>query len=165
MRISHRISIRYDKRAMRRVFDVQLLRQCVRRALGAESVDVPCEVSVFVTDDKGIQKINKEFRAKDVPTDVLSFPLQNLVPGRFEPNLSEVDRETGRLHLGDIVLSVDRIAAQAREYGHDMNREMAYLVVHSGLHLLGYDHLDEAEEKRLMRSREKAIITLLGLAE
>lgn len=154
----HKIDIRSTLPFIGRQLDIALLRRCVRAALDAEGVDIPCEISVLITDDAGIRSVNKDFRGKDAATDVLSFPLQELVPGAFRPDLSEVSRDTGRLMLGDIVLSAERVAAQAEEYGQSADREMAYLAVHSVLHLLGYDHLDEGEEKRRMRQREKTIM-------
>lgn len=159
----HKIYVRRARTGLGKALDVQLLRQCVRTALDAEGVNKPCEVSVLITDDPGIRDINREFRDKDAPTDVLSFPMQILTPGKFEPDLGETNPETGFLPLGDIVLSADRIAAQAAQFGNDINCEMTYLVVHSVLHLLGYDHMDEGSDKRLMRSREKEILRKAGL--
>ncbi|UOO38751.1 rRNA maturation RNase YbeY [Oscillospiraceae bacterium CM] len=123
-----------------------------------EDVDRPCFVSVLITDDAGIRALNSAYRGKDSATDVLSFPQQVLTPGFFDPVLSEIDRDTGLLPLGDIVLSLDRLKSQARAFGQPLDREMAYLTIHSVLHLLGYDHLDEGEEKRRMRAREEAIL-------
>ena len=126
------------------------LRRRIRRAalaaLDAEEVTVPCELSVLLTDDEGIRVINRSFRQVDRSTDVLSFPMGDEDPG------------TGRLLLGDMVLNVDRAAAQGREFGHGPEHEISYLTVHSVLHLLGYDHVDEGEMKRAMRAREKIIM-------
>lgn len=160
----HKIDVRSTLPFVGRKLNIGLLRSCIRTALDAEGVDMPVEVSVLITDDEGIRIINKNFRAKDTPTDVLSFPMQELFPGNFIPNLSEMNRDTGCLPLGDIVLSYDRIAEQAVQYGQKINREMAYLAIHSVLHLLGYDHLDEGEEKRAMRAREEAILLKAGLS-
>ena len=140
---------------------IPLIKQCVRETLRLEGVDVPCEVSVLITDDAGIREMNREFRGLDKPTDVLSFPAWDLVPGRFLPSDCETDPETGRLPLGDIVLSAPRVDAQAHEYGQSRERETAYLTVHSTLHLLGYDHIDK-DDKKLMRVREKAVLAELG---
>lgn len=162
---SHKILLRREKPDLGKELDVRLLRSCIRTALAAEGVDTPCEVGVLLTDDDGIRELNRKFRGKDTPTDVLSFPLQTLIPGAFSPDPLEIDRVTGRLPLGDIALSVPRIADQAARYGHDGNREMAYLAIHSVLHLLGYDHTDEGADKRLMRAREKEIIKRAGLSD
>ena len=101
----------------------------------------------------------------DRPTDVLSFPEFDLTPG--QPPQAEdqelLDPATGLLPLGDMVISMEHVAAQAKEYGHSKRRELAYLTVHSVLHLLGYDHLDEGPEKARMRQREEAIMAELGL--
>jgi probable rRNA maturation factor len=158
----HKITVRSEVLWAGRLLDMGLLRKSVETALRLEGVKIPCDVSVLITDDEGIRRVNKAYRDIDRATDVLSFPMQALTPGRFRPDLHEIDRDTGLLPLGDIVLSVDRVRAQAREYGQAVNREMAYLVIHSVLHLLGYDHLDEADEKKHMRAREEAVLKEVG---
>ena len=140
-----------------------LVRRTVRTALRAEGVRVPCEVSVLFTDDAGIQTLNREQRQVDAPTDVLSFPAFQFIPGAFDPADGETDPESGRLPLGDMALNLDRIYSQGREYGHGPKRETAYLTAHSILHLLGYDHLDEGEQKRQMRQREEIIMRKMQL--
>ena len=129
-----------------------LRRRIVRAAkavLDAEEISRPCELSVLLTDDEGIRVLNRDFREIDRSTDVLSFPLGDEDPG------------TGRFLLGDMVLNVDRAAAQGAEFGHGAEHEISYLTDHSVLHLLGYDHVDEGEMKRTMRAREKVIIKAL----
>ena len=138
------------------------LRKVIRTALTEQGVNVPCEVDVYVTGDAGIQELNREMRQVDRPTDVLSFPEFDLRPGEL-PAAEDADPGTGLIPLGDMVLSMERVAAQAKEYGHSRRRELAYLVTHSVLHLLGYDHLDEGAMKKQMRWREEAIMGLLGL--
>ena len=141
-----------------------LLRQVIPAALAAEGVEVPCEVDVLFTDDEGIHQINLEQRGVDRPTDVLSFPMFDLKPGTPPaPEDVEADPGTGLVPLGDMVISLERVAAQAAEYGHSPEREAAYLAVHSVLHLLGYDHLDEGPQKAQMRAREDAIMEEIGL--
>ena len=140
-----------------------LIRRAIRTALAAEGVDFPCEVDVRVTDDGGIHQINRDMRQVDAATDVLSFPAFALTPGEL-PGPEEADPATGLVPLGDMVISLERVRSQAKEYGHSNRRELAYLTVHSVLHLLGYDHLDEGEEKARMRRREEAIMAELGLA-
>lgn len=143
--------------------NVALIRRCIRTALAAEGVARPCEVDVLLTNDAGIHQINLEMRRVDAPTDVLSFPMFELTPGE-PPNGAELlDPATGLLPLGDMVISMERVKAQAEAYGHSKRRELCYLVVHSVLHLLGYDHLDEGPMKALMRGREEAILKELGL--
>lgn len=139
-----------------------LIRKVIRTALAAEGVDFPCEVNVCVTSDEGIHQVNLEMRGVDRPTDVLSFPAFDLRPGEL-PGEEDADPATGLVPLGDMCLSLERVQAQAKEYGHSNRREMAYLVVHSVLHLLGYDHLDEGPQKAQMRAREDAILAELGI--
>ena len=139
-----------------------LIRKVIRTALAAEGVDFPCEVDVLLTDDARIHTINREMRAVDRATDVLSFPEFDLQPGEL-PTAEDADPGTGLVPLGDMVISMEHVAAQAEEYGHSQRRELAYLVTHSTLHLLGYDHLDEGEQKRQMRAREEAILAELGI--
>ena len=138
------------------------IRKVIRTALAAEGVDFPCEVDVRVTSDAGIHEINLEMRGVDRPTDVLSFPAFDLSPGEL-PGEEDADVATGLVPLGDMCLSLERVQAQAKEYGHSNRRELAYLTVHSVLHLLGYDHLDEGPQKAQMRAREEAIMAELGL--
>ncbi len=139
-----------------------LIRKVIRTALAAEGVDFPCEVDVLLTGDDGIHEINREMRQVDRPTDVLSFPEFDLTPGEL-PGPEDADPGTGLVPLGDMVISMEHVAAQAKEYGHSNRRELSYLVVHSVLHLLGYDHLDEGPQKAQMRAREEAILEELGI--
>lgn len=145
----------------------QRLTQTIHTALSVQEVELPCEINVLLTDDPGIQAINQEMRGLDKPTDVLSFPMFSLTPG--SPPKKEdkelLDPASKLLPLGDMVLSLQRAEAQGEEYGHGFFREVTYLTVHSVLHLLGYDHLDEGEEKALMRSREKEIMKQCTLEE
>ena len=138
------------------------LRRVICTALDAEGVDIPCEVNVLVTNDTGIHRVNLDMRGVDAPTDVLSFPMFELSPGD-KPSEDDADPATGLVPLGDMCISLERARAQAREYGHDHRRELAYLAVHSVLHLLGYDHLDEGPMKAQMRGREEAIMEELGI--
>ena len=138
------------------------IRRVIRTALAAEGVTFRCEVDVLLTSDNGIQDINREQRGIDAPTDVLSFPMFDLTPGELPDPDTDADPETGCVPLGDMVISMERVAAQAKEYGHSNRRELSYLVVHSILHLLGYDHMDEGAQKARMREREEAILAELG---
>ena len=139
-----------------------LLRQVIPAALEAQGVDVPWEVDVLFTDDERIHQINLEQRDVDRPTDVLSFPMFDLRPGEL-PTAEDADPGTGLVPLGDMVLSLERAKAQGKEFGHGTRREVAYLAVHSALHLLGYDHMDEGPMKAQMREREEAILGQLGI--
>ena len=138
------------------------IRKAIRTALAAEGVDFPCEVDVLVTSDEEIHQLNREARQVDRATDVLSFPAFDLRPGEL-PGPGDADPGTGLVPLGDMMISLERVAAQAKEYGHSNRRELGYLVVHSVLHLLGYDHVDEGPEKARMREREAAILAELGI--
>lgn len=140
-----------------------LLQTVIPAALEAEGVAVPCEVDVLLTDDAGIHAINLEQREVDAPTDVLSFPMFQYAPGRPPVDDDHADPATGLTPLGDMVISLERAHAQGEEYGHGTRREAAYLAVHSVLHLLGYDHMDEGPEKARMRAREEAILGELGI--
>ena len=139
-----------------------LLRRAIRTALSCEGVTLPCEVDVLVTDDRGIRKLNRLQRGVDRPTDVLSFPALELQAGA-PPTAADAEAGTGLIPLGDVAISYERAAAQAKEYGHAKSRELAYLVTHSVLHLLGYDHMDEGAQKALMRAHEERVMTELEL--
>ena len=138
------------------------IRKAIRTALAAEGVDFPCEVDVLVTSDEEIHQLNREARKVDRATDVLSFPAFDLRPGEL-PGPGDADPGTGLVPLGDMMISLERVAAQAKEYGHSNRRGLGDLVVHSALHLLGYDHLDEGPMKAQMRAREEAILAELGI--
>lgn len=138
------------------------IRKVIRTALGLQGVDFPCEVDVLITGDAEIQALNREARQVDKSTDVLSFPAFDLQPGEL-PDPEDADPGTGLVPLGDIMISMEHAAAQAKEYGHSNRRELGYLVTHSLLHLLGYDHVDEGPMKAQMREREEKILGELGI--
>lgn len=156
--IKHEVYISREKSGLGSNNAAALIKRSVSCALEAEGVDTPCLISVMLTDDKGIHRINREFRGVDRATDVLSFPLNELTPGEFAPELCERDPESGAVMLGDMMISLERCRCQGDELGHGFERELCYLTVHSVLHLLGYDHIDEGEQKAQMRAREKAIM-------
>ncbi len=141
---------------------VAFIRKVIRTALAAQGVDFPCEVDVLVTSDEEIRALNREARQVDKATDVLSFPAFELRPGEL-PGPGDADPGTGLVPLGDMMISLEHVTAQAKEYGHSNRRELAYLTVHSVLHLLGYDHVDEGPMKARMREREEAILGELGI--
>ena len=142
---------------------IAFLRKVIRTALAAEGVDFPCEVDVLLTSDEEIHAMNREARQVDKATDVLSFPAFDLRPGEL-PGPEDADPGTGLVPLGDMMISMEHVKAQAKEYGHSNRRELAYLTVHSVLHLLGYDHVDEGPMKAQMRGREEDILAELGLS-
>ncbi|MBQ6149020.1 MAG: rRNA maturation RNase YbeY [Oscillospiraceae bacterium] len=133
-----------------------LVRRACKATLKFEDFPHPAEISVIFVDDEEIHRINKEYRDVDKSTDVLSFPMFN--KGEYE-----VSPETGCVALGDIVISIEHAQAQADEFGHSFEREMAYLTVHSMLHLLGYDHEAGGIEQVRMREREEGVLKQLGL--
>ena len=139
------------------------MEEVISAALETEGVDLPCEINVLLTDDQGIHQINLDMREVDRPTDVLSFPMFELEPGVPPEGEEYLDPATELCPLGDMCISLERAQAQAAEFGHSLEREVCYLTVHSVLHLLGYDHLDEGPMKAQMRAREEAILGKLGI--
>ena len=136
-----------------------LTRRAVVTTLEHEQYSNPCEVSLTYTDNEGIHELNRQYREVDSPTDVLSFPLMDFSGESDEPVADEPVTS-----LGDIVISLERAAAQAEEYGHSFEREVAFLTVHSMLHLLGYDHETGEEDEADMRRRQSEIMDLMGLS-
>ena len=154
----HRIEFTSSGSFKKHFFLKRCVMEAVCRTLKYEKIEEPCLISVLFTDGPGIRAINSEFRKVDAETDVLSFPVNDFEPGVFDAANCEFDHISGKYILGDIVISVPRCEQQGREYGHSVYREVEYLTVHSTLHLLGYDHLDEGEMKKQMRTREKIIM-------
>lgn len=153
-----KVNITFDCNWINRFAVTALVRKCINITLEAEEIPVGCEINVLVTNNSGIQAINKASRDIDKPTDVLSFPMFQFRPGEMPDDWDNyLDPETGLCPLGDMAISLERAAQQAREYGHSTKREIGYLTIHSMLHLLGYDHMDEGPEKALMREREEYI--------
>ncbi len=158
----NKINITFEIMTVKQPIVASVIKKCIETTLLLENVRVPCEINVLVTGDKGIHAINKASRDIDRPTDVLSFPMFTLTPGQPPEDWTEyLDPETGLCPLGDMCVSLERATAQAKEFGHSARREVGYLTIHSVLHLLGYDHLDEGEQKKQMRAREEAIIATI----
>ena len=153
-----KINITFDVFSLKQPVVEGTVKKCIQAVLDAEGVSVPCEINVLITGDRGIHAINLASRNIDKPTDVLSFPMFQLTPGQLPEDWEDyLDVETGLCPLGDMCISLERAEAQAKEFGHSAKREVGYLTIHSMLHLLGYDHLDEGEQKKQMRAREEAI--------
>lgn len=133
-----------------------LVRRCCHAVLLEENFDGSAEISVTFVDNEGIHKLNKQYRNIDRETDVLSFPLG-------ENGEYDINHDTGAKMLGDIVISLEKAVEQAELYGHPFQREVAFLTVHSMLHLLGYDHENGGLEAVHMREREESVLTKLGL--
>ena len=162
--MKYKINLRFDVKRLANVGMSIHIRRCIAAALKEEGVNFPCEINVLVTGNDGIQAINDAQRHVNQPTDVLSFPMFSLTPGQLPEDVEAmVDPDTGLVPLGDMVISLDRAMSQAEEFGHGIKRELGYLVVHSVLHLLGYDHLDEGPTKQQMRRREEEIMARLLL--
>lgn len=136
-----------------------LIRHTILETLDYEGMENDAEVSVTFVDDKGIRELNNKFRGLDKPTDVLSFPLLDYEGESEEPFFDELCH-----NLGDIVISLERAMAQANEFGHSFEREVAFLTAHSMLHLLGYDHEISEEDDADMRRRQNDIMDRLGLS-
>ena len=157
-----KINMTYDCVTLQKPLISAIIRKCVESTLAAEGIYIPCEINVLVTNDKGIRAINLACRGIDKATDVLSFPMFQLKAGNPPENWEEYnDPETDMCPLGDMAISLERAVAQAKEFGHSTRREVGYLTIHSMLHLLGYDHLDEGPQKSQMRAREEAIASAI----
>ena len=149
--MSNKILIQNNQKTVKIPAGIKILvRRSCNAVLAIEGFEEPCEVSVTFVDNEQIAVLNGDFRNKPQPTDVLSFPLG-------EDDTYDVNQETGAILLGDIVISLEKAMEQADLYGHSLQREVAFLTVHSMYHLLGYDHMDEGEMKKQMRSREELI--------
>lgn len=163
--MKHKINLVFEELSLRRLTVPGIIRRCIHATLQAEGICVPCEINVLVTDDRGIHTINKTSRNIDRPTDVLSFPMFELTAGAPPTDWEDYqDPDTGLVPLGDMCISLERADKQAQEYGHSLRREVGYLTIHSMLHLLGYDHVDEGPMKKQMRAREEAIANSIGLS-
>ncbi|NLP35660.1 MAG: rRNA maturation RNase YbeY [Clostridiales bacterium] len=149
-------------------FDYEtLLKKVIEECLDYQNCPYEAEVSILLTDDKDIQDINIEYRNIDAPTDVLSFPITEFeTPGDFsnieEEHPDSFNPETGELLLGDIVISVERTIRQAEEYGHSIEREIAFLTAHSMFHLFGFDHMED-EERLCMEEKQKQVLDKLQI--
>lgn len=145
----------------------EVARTVVEFSLEHEGFPYEAEVNLTLTDNDGIWAINKEFRQIDRPTDVLSFPMLSYeTPGDFsflsEENEDDFNPDTGEVILGDIIISVDKVKEQAKEYGHSLKREFAFLITHSMLHLFGYDHM-EPDEAAVMEDHQRKILDALDI--
>lgn len=148
--------------------EIEKLKSTIDFALKEEEVNVETEVSLVFVDNEEIREINRENRNIDRATDVLSFPMLDYPDGKVykdvykDGNFDETFLDGEELVIGDIVLSLERALEQSKEYNHSFEREASYLVIHSVLHLLGYDHMEE-DEKKIMRSREEDILNKLNI--
>lgn len=158
-----KINLTFDFFSLQKYTVSSAIRECILKTLSEQNVDVSCEINVLVTNDRGIRAINQASRKLDKATDVLSFPMFSFSAGELPEDWSEyLDPETELCPLGDMVISLERATAQAKEFGHSLRREIGYLTIHSMLHLLGYDHLDEGPQKAQMREREEDIASQIS---
>ena len=157
-----KINLTFQCFVLQKPLVASVIKRCIAATLEEEGIAVPAEINVLVTDDKGIQAINRVYRDIDKPTDVLSFPMFQLVAGQPPADWSDyIDPETGLCPLGDMAISFGRAVGQAKEFGHSTRREVGYLTIHSMLHLLGYDHMDDGPEKAQMRGKEEKIASMI----
>ena len=133
-----------------------LIRRCCNAVLRMEKFEGPAEISVTFVNNEQIHELNRQYRGKDMPTDVLSFPMG-------ENGVYDVNHDTGAKILGDIVISMEKAVEQAKRYDHSLEREVGYLTAHSMLHLRGYDHETSGLDRVRMREKEEQIMTQLGL--
>jgi len=161
----HIIYIQSAKRGLGSTPELRaLMKKCIRETLRQADIPFLCEVNVILQDNEGIREINLETRGIDSATDVLSYPMLDWYDGEGDlPDEADVDPDSGAVLLGDMIISVEQARRQAEEYGHSFDRECGYLTVHSILHMLGYDHVDDETRKAVMRAREEQVMTALGL--
>ena len=153
-----KINLTFDFFTILRPVVSAVIKRCILKTLESEKIPVDCEINVLVTNEKTIRDINASCRNIDSATDVLSFPMFELEVGSHPEDWSDMlDPETTLCPLGDMVISLERAIKQANEFGHSIRREIGYLTIHSVLHLLGYDHMDEGADKKKMRAREEYI--------
>lgn len=135
-----------------------LIKKAVKETLTEEKFEYPAEISVSFVDNQKIHELNREYREKDRPTDVLSFPMWE------KEELSDGSALDGHaVTLGDIIISAEKAKAQAEEYGHSIEREITFLSVHSTLHLLGYDHEISEEDEKYMNKKQEDVLVKIGL--
>jgi len=137
-----------------------LIKKTCEECLKAEQFQYEAEISILIVDNEQIREMNKEHRNIDKATDVLSFPMTDIEEGKFNAPLQVYDFEDGNLILGDIVLSLEKAYEQAAEYGHAIEREIAFLISHGVYHLLGFDHESEAQEKIMMYKQDKVLASM-----
>ncbi len=161
------LNIEYETEIKLEIDYETIISKVVDMAMDTENCPYEAELNVILTDNEEIKNINKSYREVDAPTDVLSFPMVDYeTPADFshlEDNSDDYfNPETGELLLGDIIVSVEKVTAQAQEYGHSKERELGFLIAHSMLHLFGYDHMEE-EERRIMEEKQRIILDKLGI--
>ncbi len=141
---------------------MELLKRTTLACLVEEKINIACEINLLLTDDASIREINQQFRNIDNSTDVLSFPMADIREGKIADEGRDYDMDEGLLIIGDIVISMETAVMQARQYGHSIERELAFLTAHGMFHLLGYDHM-ESQEEAVMMTKQETVMDKLGL--
>ena len=160
--MTHKIYIQYSNENQQHIDYVNLVEQAVNKTLFMETADITCVINILITNNEGIHRYNRDYRGVDSITDVLSFPMQTFQhAGWGGCSHFEFDEDSGELPIGDIVISLERVKEQAVEYSNTVEYEIVYLVIHSTLHLLGYDHDNEDNEK-VMHDKCKIVIRETG---
>ncbi len=166
------VNIEYETDIELKLDYEDIIKKVVEEAADYEKCPYEAEVNVVLTDNASIHHINRETRNVDAPTDVLSFPMiEYALPSDFDSLKEEMESnpgdyfnpDSGELMLGDIVISVEKVMEQAEKYGHSQERELAFLVAHSMMHLFGYDHM-EAEEAKVMEAKQEGVLKALGIS-
>jgi len=139
-----------------------LIKKVVVSSLELENIKLDTEVSILLVDNERIKELNREYRQKDCPTDVLSFPMVDMLEGEMQSDVGDYDLDEELLLLGDIVLSLEMAKKQAEDFGHSFEREVAFLVAHGMFHLLGYDHESEDQEKKMF-AKQETVLEGIGL--
>ena len=160
------INIEYEAEKKLKIPYEEIITNVIEESMDYENCPYEAEINVLITDNEDIRQINQEYRNIDSPTDVLSFPMiEYESPSDFdhleEEAYDSFNPETGELLLGDIVVSVDKVFEQAEKYGHSIERELAFLIAHSMLHLFGYDHMQD-EERLVMEQKQEEILSRRG---
>jgi probable rRNA maturation factor len=140
----------------------ELLKKTALCCLEEENIEAGCEINILITDDTAIRDMNRQFRDIDKPTDVLSFPMADIVKGRIIDEGGDFDIDEGLLVIGDIVISIETAIKQSEQYGHSLERELAFLTAHGMFHLLGYDHMESRDEEAMM-AKQEIVLDKLGL--
>jgi len=138
----------------------ELIIKAVQASLSYESFEIPSEISIMIVDDERIREINKEHRKIDKSTDVLSFPMVDMVEGKILSDEGDFDLDEELLLLGDIIISLETALRQSEEYGHSFEREVAFLTTHGVFHLLGYDHIEPLDEEKMFGKQEEVLFKM-----
>ncbi|MDD4188906.1 MAG: rRNA maturation RNase YbeY [Eubacteriales bacterium] len=139
----------------------KIIKKSAELCLKQESFDYKTDINILITDDPGIRELNRKFRNIDKETDVLSFPMSEMKNGKANPALLEIDMENGAVQLGDIAISAEKASSQASEYGHSLEREMAFLATHGVYHLLGFEH---DKDRSAMFEKQESVLGSMGIA-